>query len=176
MPERGWNRGLYESAAKRKATSGRLHGQVLGIHFEGPFISKARRGVHPEEWIAAPSLPLLANLLKRLAVPARIITLAPELPGALELIRRGARRGAARFSRPHGRDLRATVAAIAPGRAHAAHVFNAMRPFSHRDTGVIGAVLTQPEVTAELIADGIHVDGPAIKILLAAKGARGISW
>jgi N-acetylglucosamine-6-phosphate deacetylase len=54
------------------------------------------------------------------------------------------------------------------------HVYNAMRPFSHRDTGVIGAVLTSPDVTAELIADGVHVDEPAMRLLLQAKGAGGV--
>jgi N-acetylglucosamine-6-phosphate deacetylase len=57
---------------------------------------------------------------------------------------------------------------------HAVHVYNAMRPFSHRDSGVIGAVLTSPEVSAELIADGVHVDETAMKVLLQAKGAGGV--
>ncbi len=61
--------------------------------------------------------------------------------------------------------------AIERGAKHAVHVFNAMRPFSHRDTGVIGAVLTHRDVSAEIIADGIHVDSPAVEILLASKGA-----
>jgi N-acetylglucosamine-6-phosphate deacetylase len=66
------------------------------------------------------------------------------------------------------------MAAIAHGARHAAHVFNAMRPFTHRDTGVLGAVLTSPDVTAELIADGVHVDEAAMKLLLKAKGAGGV--
>jgi N-acetylglucosamine-6-phosphate deacetylase len=65
-------------------------------------------------------------------------------------------------------------AAVAHGAHHATHVYNAMRPFTHRDPGVIGAVLTTPEITAELIADGIHVDEIAMKVLLQAKGADGI--
>jgi N-acetylglucosamine-6-phosphate deacetylase len=63
-----------------------------------------------------------------------------------------------------------TRAAIAHGVRHAVHVYNAMRPFSHRDSGVIGAVFTSPEVSAELIADGVHVDQAAMKVLLQAKG------
>jgi N-acetylglucosamine-6-phosphate deacetylase len=65
-----------------------------------------------------------------------------------------------------------TRAAIAHGVRHAVHVYNAMRPFSHRDSGVIGAVFTSPEVSAELIADGVHVDEAAMKVLLQAKGAE----
>jgi len=67
-----------------------------------------------------------------------------------------------------------TCRAIERGARHAVHVFNAMRPFSHRDPGVIGAVLTDPRVTAEVIADGIHVDDPALRILLAAKGPENV--
>ena len=66
------------------------------------------------------------------------------------------------------------MAAISRGARHAAHVFNAMRPFAHRETGVLGAVLTSSSVTAELIADGVHVDDAAIRILLAAKGPQGV--
>jgi len=65
-------------------------------------------------------------------------------------------------------------AGIAHGVRHAVHVYNAMRPFSHRDSGVIGAVLTSPEVSGELIADGVHVDEAAMKMLLQAKGAGGV--
>jgi N-acetylglucosamine-6-phosphate deacetylase len=66
------------------------------------------------------------------------------------------------------------MTAIERGARHAAHVFNAMRPFSHRDTGVLGAVFTSPQVTAELIADGVHVDPAAMKLLLKAKTASGV--
>ena len=65
-------------------------------------------------------------------------------------------------------------AAMAHGARHAVHVYNAMRPFSHRDSGVIGAVLTSPEISAELIADGVHVDEAAMRLLLQAKGAGGL--
>ena len=61
-------------------------------------------------------------------------------------------------------------AAIQAGARHAVHMFNAMRPFSHRDPGVVGAILTDPEVTAEVIADGVHVAGPAIQVLIGVKG------
>lgn len=65
-------------------------------------------------------------------------------------------------------------AGLARGAHHAIHTYNAMRPFSHRDAGVIGAVLTSPEITAELIADGVHVDETAMRLLLQAKGAGGV--
>ncbi|MGO9640928.1 MAG: N-acetylglucosamine-6-phosphate deacetylase [Candidatus Acidiferrales bacterium] len=144
--------------------------EVLGIHFEGPFICAARRGVHPLEWIAAPSTSLLGRFLGAARGAARILTLAPEIPGALDLVH-AARGAGVVVSLGHtDASFDEASAAIRAGARHAAHVFNAMRPFSHRETGVLGAVLTSREVTAELIADGVHVDGTAIRLLLAAKG------
>ncbi len=146
-----------------------LSAEILGIHFEGPFISKARRGVHPEEWILPPSTEVLAQLLHEARGTAQILTLAPELPGALDLIE-SARQAGLVVSLGHtDANYEQALAAIRAGATHAAHVFNAMRPFSHRGTGVLGAVLTSPEVSAELIADKIHVDEPAMRMLLELK-------
>jgi N-acetylglucosamine-6-phosphate deacetylase len=146
-----------------------LSAEILGIHFEGPFISPARRGVHPAKWIAAPSSPLLAQLLAEARGTAQILTLAPELPGALELIAEARRAGLVISLGHTDATYEQAQAAIEAGASHAAHVFNAMRPFSHRETGVIGAVLTSPKVSAELIADGVHVDEAAIRMLVSLK-------
>ncbi len=146
-----------------------LSAEVLGIHFEGPFISPARRGVHPAKWILRPSLEILAQLLKEARGTGLILTLAPELPGALELIA-AARKAGLVVSLGHtDATYEQAHAAIEAGASHAAHVFNAMRPFSHRGTGVIGAVLTSPKVSAELIADGVHVDEAAMRMLVGIK-------
>jgi N-acetylglucosamine-6-phosphate deacetylase len=146
-----------------------LSAEVLGIHFEGPFISPARRGVHPAKWILAPSTEILARLLKEARGTALILTLAPELPGALELIA-AARKAGMVVSLGHtDATYEQAQAAIEAGASHAAHVYNAMRPFSHRGTGVIGAVLTSPKVSAELIADGVHVDEAAMRMLVELK-------
>ena len=149
-----------------------LSAEALGIHFEGPFISPARRGVHPAQWIVPPSLEMFAQFLKQARGTAQILTLAPELPGALELIA-AARQAGLVVSLGHtDATFEEARAAIAAGATHAAHVFNAMRPFSHRGTGVIGAVLTSPQVSAELIADGVHVDEAAIRMLVELKTAE----
>jgi len=146
-----------------------LSAEILGIHFEGPFISPARRGVHPAKWIVPPSPELLAQLLEEARGTAQILTLAPELPGALDLIA-AARRAGLVVSLGHtDATYEQAQAAIEAGASHAAHVFNAMRPFSHRGTGVIGAVLTSPKVSAELIADGVHVDEAAMRMLVELK-------
>jgi N-acetylglucosamine-6-phosphate deacetylase len=148
--------------------------EILGVHFEGPFISRARRGVHPEEWIAAPSIPHFRRLLGAANGAARILTLAPELPGASKLIGEARRAGVVVSLGHTDASYAEAMAAIAGGARHAAHVFNAMRPFGHRETGVLGAILTSAGVTAELIADGVHVDDAAIRILLAAKGPQDV--
>jgi N-acetylglucosamine-6-phosphate deacetylase len=160
--------------SKAEPPGNRPSAEILGVHFEGPFISHARRGVHPEEWIQAPSLSLFRRLLASAKGSARILTLAPELPGAAELIPEALRAGLVVSLGHTDASYAEAMAAISGGARHAAHVFNAMRPFAHRETGALGAILTSPAVTAELIADGVHVDDAAIRILLAAKGTQGV--
>jgi N-acetylglucosamine-6-phosphate deacetylase len=151
-----------------------VRAEILGIHFEGPFLSKARRGVHPTEWLQLPSAELLQRFLHAAAGNARILTIAPELLGAMPCIDAARSLGMVVSMGHTDATYEQARAAVAHGAHHATHVYNAMRPFSHRDPGVIGAVLTAPEVSAELIADGIHVDEIAMKVLLQAKGAQGV--
>jgi N-acetylglucosamine-6-phosphate deacetylase len=146
--------------------------EVLGIHFEGPFLSPARRGVHPPEWLKLPSAEILEKLLQAAAGNAQILTIAPELLGAMPCIDAARNAGMVVAMGHTDATYEQARAAIAHGVHHAVHVYNAMRPFSHRDSGVIGAVLTSPEVSAELIADGVHVEEIAMKVLLQAKGAE----
>jgi N-acetylglucosamine-6-phosphate deacetylase len=148
--------------------------EILGIHFEGPFLSKERRGVHPTEWLQLPSAELLQKFLQAANGNARILTIAPELLGAMPCIDAARSLGMVVSIGHTDATYEQARAAVAHGAHHATHVYNAMRPFSHRDPGVIGAVLTTPEVTAELIADGIHVDEIAMRVLLQAKGAQGV--
>jgi N-acetylglucosamine-6-phosphate deacetylase len=146
--------------------------EVLGIHYEGPFISPVRRGVHPKEWIQLPSAPMLERFFHAAAGNARILTIAPELLGAVPCIDAARNAGVVVAMGHTDATYEQARAGIARGAHHAVHVYNAMRPFSHRDSGVIGAVLTSPEVTAELIADGVHVEEAAMRLLLTAKGPR----
>lgn len=148
--------------------------EVLGIHFEGPFISSIRRGVHPSEFLKLPSAELLEKFIDAAKGNAQILTLAPELLGAMPCIDAARKAGLVVAIGHTDATYEQARAAIAHGAHHAVHVYNAMRPFSHRDSGVIGAVLTSPEVTAELIADGVHVDETAMRLLLQAKGAAGV--
>jgi N-acetylglucosamine-6-phosphate deacetylase len=144
--------------------------EILGIHLEGPFISKARRGVHPPDAIARPSVQILEKFRAAADGLIRMITVAPEIPGALDLIQAAVSNGIVAAIGHTDANYEQTQAAIQAGARHTVHFYNAMRPFSHRDPGIIGAVLTEPDVTAEVIADGIHVAGPAIQVLLGTKG------
>jgi N-acetylglucosamine-6-phosphate deacetylase len=168
----GISRYAKEQNGTRRGSSPRA--EILGIHYEGPFISAARRGVHPAEWIAKPSMELFGRMLEAAGGMARILTLAPEVAGGLDLVRDACDSGLVVSMGHTDATYEQAMAAIESGARHAAHVFNAMRPFSHRDTGVLGAVFTSPQVTAELIADGVHVDAAAMKLLLKAKTAGGV--
>ena len=158
----------------RQRDAGDSRAEVLGIHFEGPFINPVRRGVQPAEFIKLPSSELLGRFIEAAGGHAQILTIAPEMLGAMPCIDAARKSGLLVGIGHTDATYEQARAAIARGAHHAIHVYNAMRPFSHRDSGVIGAVLTTPEVTAELIADGVHVDETAMKLLLQAKGAAGV--
>jgi N-acetylglucosamine-6-phosphate deacetylase len=155
---------------KESDEKGRLAAEFVGIHLEGPFISKARRGVHPPDSIARPSVEVLQKFFDAADGLVKIVTIAPEIPGARELIEHAVAAKVVAAIGHTDADFDQARAAIQAGARHAVHMFNAMRPFTHRDPGVVGAILTDPEVTAEVIADGVHVAGPTIQVLLGCKG------
>ena len=152
----------------------RAGAEVLGIHFEGPFISPVRRGVHPPEWIRLPSAEMLEKFVAAAQGNALLLTIAPELMGALPCIDAALKAGMVVGIGHTDATYEQTRMALAHGAHHAIHMYNAMRPFSHRDPGVIGAVLTSPEISVELIADGVHVEETAMRLLLQVKGAGGV--
>ena len=130
--------------------------------------------MHPPEFLRLPSAELLEQFIHAAKGNAQILTIAPELLGAMPCIDAARKAGLVVAIGHTDATYEQARAAIARGVRHAVHVYNAMRPFSHRDSGVIGAVLTTPEVSAELIADGVHVDETAMRMLLQAKGATGV--
>jgi len=144
---------------------------ILGVHLEGPFLSERRRGAQPAEHLRPPDLDELAALLA--AGPVRLVSLAPELPGALEAIAAIDEADAVPALAHTDATYAQTVAAIEAGARHAVHTFNGMRPLHHREPGVLGAVLDDPRVTCEAIADGHHVHPAALRLLYRAKGAGG---
>lgn len=145
----------------------------VGIHLEGPFISHARRGVHPPENLVAPSVELFEKMWQAASGKIAVMTVAPELPGAPEMIKEAASRGVC-ISLGHSNATFAEAeAGITAGGRHATHTFNAMRPLDHREPGVLGAMLVNDRVTADLIADGIHVHPEIVSLFLRAKGPEG---
>jgi N-acetylglucosamine-6-phosphate deacetylase len=144
--------------------------RILGAHLEGPFLSPVRAGAHDPRSLRSPNLDVLASFLVA-GCAVTTVTLAPELDDADELIVELAERGIV-VSLGHS-DATATPAnaAFDLGARAVTHLFNAMRPFSHRDPGIVGAALARADVTVTLIADGVHVAPEAV--LTAWRAARG---
>lgn len=145
--------------------------RMLGLHLEGPFINPEKRGAHAARHIRPPSTLIFEQLLARSGRRIKLITLAPEVEGSLELIRFARSRGVVVSLGHSNATLEEATAAIDLGAGNATHLFNAMRSFSHRDPGILGAVLTDPQIWAELIADGVHVSPAAVELCLRCKGA-----
>jgi N-acetylglucosamine-6-phosphate deacetylase len=142
----------------------------IGIHLEGPFISHIKRGVHPDPYILPPDIALFERFQQAARGHIRLMTMAPEVPGALELISYAAQKGV-RISLGHTNATSPeALAGIAAGGASATHTFNAMRPLGHRDPGVLATILDDDRLFAELICDGIHVAPELVRLWLKAKG------
>jgi N-acetylglucosamine-6-phosphate deacetylase len=142
----------------------------IGIHLEGPFLSHAKCGVQPKEHLLAPDIATFDRLYEAAGGHARLMTLAPELPGAIELAAHATKRGV-RVSVGHSDAKTAeTRAAIAAGAVSATHTFNAMRALDHREPGILGVVLTTDSLFAELVCDGIHTSPEIVKLWWRAKG------
>jgi N-acetylglucosamine-6-phosphate deacetylase len=152
---------------------GNRRAQALGIHLEGPFLSHVRRGVHLPENLLTPSLEIFDKFWQAARGHVRVMTIAPELTGAVELIAEANKRGVCISIGHSDADLATARAGIAAGARHATHTFNAMRPLDHRAPGILGEVLSNPSVTADVIADGIHVHPTVVRFLLEAKGEEG---
>ena len=146
------------------------HAQPLGIHLEGPFISHLRRGVHPPANLLRPTLEMFDRFWQAARGRLRMMTIAPELEGAKEVIAEAARRGVCVSLGHSNADLNATRAGVAAGASHCTHGFNAMRPLDHREPGIIGAMLTDSRLSADIIADGIHLDPIIVQLFVEAKG------
>jgi N-acetylglucosamine-6-phosphate deacetylase len=159
---------LGKSIAKRDPENSRA--LPLGIHLEGPFISHAKRGVHPPENLLSPSPEMFDRFWQASGGAIRMMTIAPELGGAAETIRHARTLGVLCSLGHSDASYDQARAAITAGAEHATHTFNAMRALDHRDPGILGAILTESAVSADIIADGIHVDPSVVRLFLSAKG------
>ncbi len=145
----------------------------LGVHLEGPFLNPARRGALPAHGLRPPDVAEFLALAEAAQGRVKVITLAPELPGARDVIDAARQRGVVVSMGHTDATYQQAMEAIQWGVSQATHCFNAMRPFHHRDPGCLGAILSSPQVGAELIADGVHVHAGAMALLIAAKGPHG---
>jgi N-acetylglucosamine-6-phosphate deacetylase len=157
-------------SAERQPMSRSSHATPRGIHLEGPFISHKCRGVHPSEDLLPPTLKTFEQFWQAARGRIRVITIAPELEGASEVIAQAAKCGVCVSLGHSNATLAEARTGVAAGGSHFTHTFNAMRPLSHRDPGILGEGLTNPNLSADIIADGIHVDPVVLKLFLRAKG------
>jgi len=148
---------------------------VLGLHIEGPYINPKFKGAQPEWGIRDPNFDECSELLDAAAGRIKIMTVAPELPGALELIRTLARAGVAPSVGHSEADYDTALAAIEAGATRATHLFNAMSGVHHRKPGLAAAALVEPGLCAEMICDGVHVDPRMVALAWKSKGRGGMA-
>lgn len=148
--------------------------KCLGIHLEGPYLSPEFAGMHNIDEIRHPSLDEIKQIHRASNQGLKIITMAPEADGALETAAALVKMGIICSIGHSNSDYETGLKAIESGFSSVTHCFNQLRPFHHRDPGVLGAILTRKELTVELIADGIHLHPAVIDIVLRLKGPENI--
>lgn len=144
--------------------------RLLGVHLEGPFLAPGRHGAHDPANLRAPDADLMDRLLA--AGPVSHVTLAPELPGALDLLGDLAARGLTVSCGHTDADAATAHAAFDRGARAVTHLFNAMRPFGHRDPGIAGVALARSDVVVTVIADGVHLAGDTLAVVHRAARGR----
>ncbi len=150
-------------------------GLIAGVHLEGPWLSTQRCGAHDPALLRDPDPGELDRVFSLGGDAVRMITFAPERPGAIDAIRRTVASGAVAAVGHTESTYEQTCAAISSGATVATHLFNAMRPIHHREPGPIVALLDDPRVTVELICDGVHVNAALYRHILKHVGERRIS-
>ncbi len=157
-------RGIATLARLTRTTPG-----MLGIHMEGPFISPQYKGSQREDYIQSPQGQFMQEVLAAGEGSIRIVTLAPEMPGALDLIQELTDLGIVVSAGHTGANFEQFTQAYRRGLRHVTHMFNAMSGVHHRDLGVAGGALLYDDVYCELILDGIHVSSGAAQLLKRVK-------
>lgn len=146
--------------------------EPLGIHLEGPYINERRRGAHLPSWLRAPDANETEQMLALTHGHLRLLTLAPELPGAAAMIRRLVDAGVTVSLGHSDATYEQALEAISLGVTHVTHCCNAMRPLLHRDPGPLSALSESPAVFGEIIADGVHVHPAMVRALLKLIGSE----
>jgi N-acetylglucosamine-6-phosphate deacetylase len=159
------------AAHRRKHTGG---AEVVGLHLEGPFLSTAKKGAQNGDFLHDPDIAMLRRLQEAAQGCIRLVTVAPEQPGAMEFIRTAAEMGITVSVGHTVADYDTAKAAFEAGATHATHLYNGMPPLHHRAPGVIGAAFDTPGVQAELICDGVHIHGAMIRLAFRLFGRERI--
>jgi N-acetylglucosamine-6-phosphate deacetylase len=155
----------------RDQSSAQPAARLVGIHLEGPFLSRVRRGAHQESALRPPDPHELASLLDAGCGFVRTVTVAPELPGGLALVRTLVEAGVTPAIGHTDADAATIREAVLAGARLMTHTFNAMQPLHHRRPGAVGMAMDLSELTCELILDLVHVDPVAARALVHAAGA-----
>lgn len=156
-------------------TAGRALPRMPGVHLEGPFLSPRRAGAHPREAVQSARMDAFERLWAAGGGTLRLLTVAPEVPGAHEVIAAAAARGCLVAMGHTDATAEEAAAGIAAGVRHATHLFNAMAPLHHREPGAAGVALADRRVSVGLIPDGIHVHPTALALAIRLKGPGGVA-
>lgn len=162
----------FREAAGRQDWRG---SRILGLHFEGPYLSPVRRGCWPEASLRVPRPEDCRGLLEAAGPALKVFTIAPELPGALDCISLLAAAGVAVALGHTDATYGQAVRAVRAGARRVTHLYNAMRGLHHREPGAVGAALDLAGVTAEIICDGVHVHPAAMRLVLRIKGSDSVN-
>ncbi len=160
--------------AVKKAKKLRLKSEILGLHLEGPFLSQEKKGAQDPDFIKAINAEDLNRLLKASKGLKTLLTLAPEVDRNLSFVRKLRERGFILSIGHSDATYDQALASFEEGITNATHLFNAMREFRPREPGAVGAVLDSKKVTAEVIADGIHLHPASLRLALCRKGVEKI--
>jgi N-acetylglucosamine-6-phosphate deacetylase len=167
---------LFAIAATRQAErTSEPMAQILGLHLEGPYINLKFKGAQPDEGIRDPNFDELDELLQAAAGYIKVMTLAPELPGSLEMIRQLKANGIVASLGHSECDYDTALAAIDAGATYATHLFNAMSGVHHRKPGLAACCLNEPGISAEIILDGVHVNPQMARLAVRNKGRTGLA-
>ncbi|ALC91495.1 N-acetylglucosamine-6-phosphate deacetylase [Bacillus sp. FJAT-18017] len=147
--------------------------EILGIHLEGPFINPVRKGAQPEKYIVEPTIDLFEEWQKSSGHSIKLVTLAPEQKGGLELIRHLADQGVVASIGHSDATYSKCMEAVEAGARHVTHLYNGMRGLHHREPGVVGAALLLEQLKMEMIVDGVHSAPESVKLAIRTKGVDG---
>ena len=160
---------VKKGRVRRRSTVRGQRSTILGLHLEGPFLNPARCGAQDRKSFIKPCMPDLKRLINGYEDIIKIITIAPEIPGSLKVIERCASLGI-RVNMGHSdATFNQALKGKKAGASGISHLFNAMRPFHHRETGIAGFGLTDDDIFIEVIADGFHLEENTLNLIMKAK-------